>query len=275
VDDVDLSGQTAVVTGASSGIGAEAARALGELGAEVHVVGRNPERTAAVAAELGTEPMVADFARLDDVRSTATAVLDRCPRLDLLVNNAGLSVTSRQLTDDGHELTFQVNHLAVFLLTNLLLDRLGESAPSRVITTASVANLMGFVRLGDLEAARGFYGPTVYATTKLENILFTRELGRRLAGRGVLATCFNPGLVATDLGRGDPTGALHRSSFRRLMRTPAQGADTLVWLATAPVNRLRPGGYYSSRRTGVMHPQGHSDRLARRLWERSEELLAG
>jgi NAD(P)-dependent dehydrogenase (short-subunit alcohol dehydrogenase family) len=154
-----------------------------------------------------------------------------------------------------------------------LLDRLVASAPSRIITTASVANLMGFVRIGDLETEHLYQGTSAYATTKLENILFTRELGRRLEGARVLATCFNPGVVATDLGRDDPTGALHRSSFRRLMRTPAEGADTLVWLTTAPADRLRQGGYYSSRRPGVMHPQALSARLARQLWERSEQLL--
>ncbi len=271
--DPDLSGKTVVITGASSGIGEAAARELHDLGAEVHVVGRSPERTGAIAAEVGTEPILADFAHLDEVRAAGKEILDRCPRLDVLVNNAGLFVSTRTETDDGHEMTFQVNHLAPFLLTNLLLDRLTDSAPSRVITTASVANSWGFVRLNDLETRRLYQSGVVYGTSKLENILFTRELGRRLDGTGVLATCFNPGLVATRLGRDDASGFIDRSPLRRLMRTPEQGADTLVWLATAPVERLRQGAYYSSRRVALHHPQGYSDRLAQRLWERSDELV--
>jgi NAD(P)-dependent dehydrogenase (short-subunit alcohol dehydrogenase family) len=274
MDSVDMTGKTVVVTGASSGIGAAAARRLHELGAEVVVVGRSPDRTAEAAADVGTEPIVADFARLAEVRSAADEILSRCPHLDVLVNNAGLSVTKRRVTEDGHELTFQVNHLAPFLLTTLLLDRLVDSAPSRVVTTASLANLTGFVRMHDLETEHLYVGSTVYATTKLENILFTRELGRRLEGTGVLATSFNPGVVATDLGREDTTGILYRSPLRRLMKSPDQGADTLVWLATAPTERLRQGGYYTSRRPGVTHVQARSSRLARQLWDRSERLVA-
>ena len=269
----DLTRQVVVITGASGGIGAAAARQLRRLGATVHVVGRSPDRTAAVAAEMGTEPIVADFARLADVRAAAAAVLQRCDRLDVLVNNAGLSVTRRQETADGHELMFQVNHLAPFLLTALLKDLLVASAPSRVITTASVANLNGFVRLHDLETRRFFVGSNVYGTTKLENILFTRELGRRMTGTGVLVTCFNPGVVATDLGRGNLSGAMYRSPLRRLMKSAEGGADTLVWLAAQPAERLRQGGYYSNRRPGLVNAQALNGRLARQLWDQTEKLL--
>ncbi len=269
----DLSGRVTVITGASSGIGAAAARVLHRLGATVHVVGRSPERTAAVAAEMGTEPIVADFARLADVRAVAARVLERCGRLDVLVNNAGLWMIRRQETADGHELTFQVNHLAPFLLTALLKDLLVASAPARVITTASVANLAGFVRLNDLETKLFFAGPAVYGTTKLENILFTRELGRRLAGSGVLATCFNPGAVATDLGRGNLIGAMYQSPLRWLMKSAEDGADTLVWLATEPAARLRQGGYYSNRRPGVVNAQALDGSLAPRLWDQTEAIL--
>ncbi len=271
--DVDMSQKTVVVTGGSSGIGANAARRLYDLGAEVHVVGRSPEKTAAVAADVGTEPILGDFARLADVRAVAAEVLDRCPRLDVLVNNAGLSLSRREVTEDGHEMMFQVNHLAPFLLTSLLLDRLEASAPARVITTASIANLGGFVNLADLESRYLFVGWAVYGTTKLENILFTRELGRRLEGSGVLATSFHPGVVATDFGRGDLVGILWNSPLRRVMRSPEQGADTLLWLATTPAEQLRQGAYYDDRRAGVMNPQALSGWLARRLWERSEQLV--
>ena len=271
--DADLSGKTVLITGASSGIGEAAARELHRLGAEVHVLGRSPERTGAIAAEVGTEPILADFAGLDQVRAASKEILDRCPQLDVLVNNAGLLVSRRTETDDGHEMMFQVNHLAPFLLTNLLLERIKDSAPSRVITTASVANGWGYVRINDLETRYLFQQNVVYGTTKLENILFTRELGRRLEGTGVLVTCFNPGLVATRLGGDDGSAFIERSPLRRLMRTPEQGADTLVWLATEPAERLRQGAYYSSRRPALHHPQGYSDRLAQQLWERSEQLV--
>lgn len=274
MDDVSMSGKTVVITGASSGIGEAAARSLHQAGARVVVLGHDADRTAMIAGEVETEPIIADFRRLSDVRDAADQVLERCDRIDVLVNNAGISVSSRQVTEDGHELMFQVNHLAPFLLTTLLLDRLIESAPSRVVTTASVAHLAGFVRLNDLETERFFVGTAVYGTTKLENILFTRELARRLEGTGVLATCFNPGTVATRFGRKDPSGLMHRSPLRRLMRSPEQGADTLVWLASAPADALRAGRYYTDRRAGVANPQARSERLARQLWERTEELVA-
>jgi len=274
VSEQQLAGQVILVTGASTGIGAAAAREFSRRGATVHVVGRSPDRTAAVAASVGTEPIVADFASLADVREVAAQVLSRCDRLDALVNNAGIWVMRRQETADGHELMFQVNYLAPFLLTALLKDLLISSAPSRVITTASVANLNGFVRLGDLETRQFFVGYAVYGTTKLEDILFTRELGRRLASTGVLATCFNPGGVATDLGRGTLIGAAYQLPLTRLlMKSPEQGADTLVWLATQPADRLRQGGYYSNRRPGLLNPQARSGSLARQLWDRTEELL--
>jgi NAD(P)-dependent dehydrogenase (short-subunit alcohol dehydrogenase family) len=270
----ELAGQVILVTGASSGIGAAAARDLHRRGATVLVAGRSSDRTAAVAADVGTEPIVADFARLADVRAVAEHVISRCDRLDALVNNAGIWVSSRRVTEDGHELMFQVNHLAPFLLTALLKDLLIASAPARVVTTSSIANLSGFVRLRDLETTLFFLGSTVYGTTKLENIVFTRELGRRLDGTGVLATCFNPGPVATDLTRGTLMSIAYTSPLARsMMKTPERGADTLIWLLTQPAERLKQGAYYSNRRLGLVNPQARSSVLAQLLWERTEQIL--
>jgi NAD(P)-dependent dehydrogenase (short-subunit alcohol dehydrogenase family) len=270
---VVMRGKVVVITGASSGIGAAAARELHRLGAEVHAIGRDPTRTKDVANELGTDPIVADFASLTEVHAAADEVVDRCDRLDVLVNNAGVSVSRREETVDGHELMFQVNHLAPFLLTWRLLDLLIESAPSRVVTTSSAANLVGFVRLDDLEARQLFVGFNVYGTTKLENVMFTRELARRYGLQGLLATCLDPGVVATRFGRRDLSGLMQRSPLRQVMRTSEAGADTLVWLATAPRASLRNGYFYRDRRPGVIHPQARRDDTARRLWERSAELV--
>jgi NAD(P)-dependent dehydrogenase (short-subunit alcohol dehydrogenase family) len=273
VGETDMAGRTVVVTGASSGIGQAAARRLHGLGARVVVVGRSPERTTAMAEEMGTPPVIADFARLAEVRTAAAQVLERCDRIDVLVNNAGLSVSRREHTDDGHEVTFQVNHLATFLFTSLLLDRLRASAPSRVVTTASFAHLWGLMWPANPENAL-VSGPVAYSSSKLDNILFTRELGRRLSGSGVLATCFNPGVVATGLGRQDATGLLYRTPLRRLMRSPEDGADTLVWLATAPADELEQGAYYSGRRKGLQNLQARAGWGASALWQRSEEMVA-
>jgi NAD(P)-dependent dehydrogenase (short-subunit alcohol dehydrogenase family) len=267
--------KTIVLTGASDGIGAAAARKLTADGHQVVLVGRSKAKTSAIAGELGADYYLADFAELASVRALAASLLERYPRIDVLANNAGgIFAKERALTVDGHEMTFQVNYLAPFLLTALLRDLLAASAPARVITTASVANLSGFVRLNDLESRLFFTGYTVYGTTKLENILFTRELGRRLAGTGVLATCFNPGAVATDLARGTLIGAAYQLPLSRLlMKSPEHGADTLVWLVTQPADRLRQGGYYSNRRPGLLNPQALSGPLARQLWEQTERIL--
>lgn len=280
-----MTGKTVVVTGASTGIGAAAARQLHALGAEVVVVGRSPDKTAAVAREVGTEPLTADFARLSDVRRLADDLLARCPRIDVLANNAGGIWPQRITTPDGHEQTFQVNHLATYLLTRLLRDRLLASR-AQVVTTSSSAHNSGRLDFDDLDGQRRRYRSVIaYGTSKVENILFTRELARREPG--LRATSFHPGAVATEFGRDSRLiGLLYRTALQRVLRTPDQGADTLVWLAAGhgggggPVAngavadaRGADGGYYVSRRPGKVSAQGRDDELARRLWERSAELV--
>nr|WP_042186430.1 SDR family NAD(P)-dependent oxidoreductase [Kibdelosporangium sp. MJ126-NF4]CEL17273.1 putative oxidoreductase [Kibdelosporangium sp. MJ126-NF4]CTQ91497.1 putative oxidoreductase [Kibdelosporangium sp. MJ126-NF4] len=261
-----LDGRTVVVTGASAGIGAAAAKRFASLGANVAVVGRSKEKTTAVARQIGGTPYTVDFARLDDVRRLADD-LDY-PTIDVLANNAGLISDTRKMTPDGNEITFQVNHLAPFLLTHLLTDRLKAAPEARVITTASAAH--GFARL-DLDdlgfGARKYGKQSAYGTSKLANILFTQELARRTAGTSVTASCFHPGPVSTDFFRD--------MGFARLVLwmalRPEQGARPLVHLATVDDPETVNGAYYS--RMKRREPKRTSAELAARLWEASERLV--
>ncbi|GAA3749462.1 SDR family oxidoreductase [Plantactinospora mayteni] len=294
VIDVDMTGRTVVLTGASSGIGAAAALRLAGLGATVVPVGRSARRTAEVAARLGVEPIVADFGRLAEVRRLAETLLARCPRIDILANNAGALVSTRQVTGDGHELTFQANHLAPFLLTNLLLPRLRESArqaPVRIVTTSSLGNRFGRLRLDDLEWERRRYGGgwIAYSTTKLMNVLFTRELARRTAAVDIDAVSFHPDpgragkraggtrpeATPTNFASGSRLAPLvARTPLRRIQLTGEQGAMPLVWLAAAPEVAGSSGAYYDGfHRDARVNPQADDPRLATQLWERSAELL--
>lgn len=262
-----------VITGASDGIGAAAAVALHRMGATVVPVGRSPEKTARTAALVDAEPRVADFTNLDSVRALAAGLVGDFDRIDVLMNNAGGTWPHRQLTVDGHETTFQLNHLAPFLLTNLLRDRL-RAGRARVVTTSSAAHMMGHVRLDDLDSSRWYLEFTAYGTTKLENILFTSELARRWADDGVTAASVHPGVVATSFGR---DSAIIRFAYqtpaKRLMRTPEQGADSLVWLASAPPSEWRNGGYHADRKPARVRGQATSVTLAGGLWERSAALV--
>ncbi|MDA8290316.1 MAG: SDR family NAD(P)-dependent oxidoreductase [Actinomycetota bacterium] len=267
---VSLDGRVVVVTGASSGIGEAAARSLARAGAEVAVVGRSPERTEAVAKGCGATPFVCDFSRLEEVRQLAASLAARYTAIDVLANNAGLFSRRRVTTTDGFELTEQVNHLAPFLLTNLLDDRLGPG--SRVVTTSSRVHLYG--RLGpDGAAPAGPYGGwRAYSRSKLENVLFSNELARRLAARGATSVAFHPGSVRTGFGRrGGAVSLVYGTPIGRLVLvSPRSGADTLVWLASAPVGSgWEPGGYYFRRRPARARESARDPALAARLWERS------
>jgi NAD(P)-dependent dehydrogenase (short-subunit alcohol dehydrogenase family) len=274
----DMQGKTVVITGASAGLGAAAARQLAERGATVVPVGRSPQKTAAVARELGVEPLVADFARLDDVRRLADALLERCERIDVLANNAGGIFPRRVETVDGHELTFQVNHLAPFLLTVLLHPRLAATPGARVLMTSSIGNNLGHVKLDDLDRRRTPYlSLRVYGTAKLENILMAREIGRRWAGDGIAATAFHPGNVATEFGRDSfSSGLIYRSPLRRVfLITPEEGAAALVGLATQPDANAIDGVYFDRfEPNGRTSKQAGDADLARGLWERSAALVA-
>ncbi len=249
------------------------------MGADVVPVGRSPERTRQVAREVEAEPIIADFASFGQVRALAGELLERCPRIDVLVNNAGGLFTPRIVTEDGHEKTLQVNHLSTFLLTALLRGRLvqsAESGPVRVVTTSSLGNRFGNVRLDDLEREkRRWNGFLAYCATKLENILFTRELSRRLAGTGVESVCFHPGNVATGFSSGSTfPGVFYGNPVvqRAVLITPEQGAAPLVRLASTPAGEVEDGAYYDRFEKGRVNRQADDEKLAARLWERSEEL---
>jgi NAD(P)-dependent dehydrogenase (short-subunit alcohol dehydrogenase family) len=271
---------TVVLTGATRGIGRAAAIELAGRGAELAVVGRDAARVRATAEEAGAagggapvHEHVADLAQMDEVRRLAAELLEAYARIDVLANNAGAMFTSRHVTPDGFEQTFALNHLAPFLLTNLLLERLTASR-ARVVTTASDAHKGARLDLDDLQSERGRFNPgRVYGRTKLCNILFTRELQRR--SPAIAANCFHPGVIRTGFGKND--GALVRIGLTLagpFLRSPQTGASSLVWLALDPAAGELRGQYVEKHRPGPPSPQAQDDRLAAELWERSEELLA-
>jgi NAD(P)-dependent dehydrogenase (short-subunit alcohol dehydrogenase family) len=271
-----LRGKTVVITGASSGIGAEAARRLAELGATVAVVGRSPEKTAAAAQRVGGRAHLADYGRLDDVRRLAADLLAAYERIDILANNAGAIFTTRTTSADGHEMTFQVNHLAPFLLTNLLLARLA-AAPggARVINTASNVYRRARLDLDDLDGTRrGYRNQQAYPASKLATILFTQELARRTRGTGVTASAFHPGLVATDLGRDSPVFRLMNSWLgRTILSSPRRGAEPLLHLATIADPQAVNGAYFNRLKPeDPANEQARDPNVARQLWEQSAQL---
>ncbi|WP_037408874.1 SDR family oxidoreductase [Candidatus Solirubrobacter pratensis] len=263
-----------VLTGATSGIGRAAAIELSRRGAEVAIVGRDPERVRATAKAAGSaHEHVADLTRMDEVRRLADELLDRHPRIDVLANNAGAMFTSRHVTPDGFERTFALNHLAAFLLTSLLIERLRESAPARIVTTASNAHTGGALDFGDLQSERSFRPMGTYGTTKLCNILFTRELARREQGTGITASCLHPGVVRTGFGKND--GLLYRAGLTAIgpfLRSPQRGARSLVWLALSNEAAGLSGVYVHDEKVVTPSPAAQDDRLAQELWRRSEEL---
>jgi NAD(P)-dependent dehydrogenase (short-subunit alcohol dehydrogenase family) len=270
--------KTIAITGASDGIGAAGARQLHKDGHRVVIVGRSPAKTQAIARELGTDHFLADFTMLDDVRRLA-ADLDRAyPRIDVLVNNAGGIFGDRAKTVDGFEETFQVNHLAPFLLTNLLMDKLLNSRASVIQTASSGARLFGHLNTDDLDHDRDFTPQLAYGTAKLENILFTRELHARYHAQGLSAAAFNPGAVATSFATGSDSFMRHIYNSRigrAFMATPEKGASQLAWLAeTIPGTDWESGTYYEKNKPAKRNnPQALDPDLARKLWDRSAELL--
>ena len=275
-------GKRVLVTGATNGIGLAAAEALAAKGARLAIVARSESRARDAVTAIraaggdGTEVdvLMADLAVQASVRALAAEVLERYSRLDVLVLNAGAIHASRQVTPDGVEATWALNHLSPFLLTTLLLDRLRASAPARVVVTSSAMHQGRTIPFEDLGAERSYRGRGFarYGETKLANILFTVELARRLEGSGVTANAFHPGFVASGFGRNN--GPLYNavvSLSRPFARTPEKGADTLVWLADSADVSADTGGYFSDRRRQTPSAAARDMETARRLWEVSEE----
>jgi retinol dehydrogenase 14 len=270
-----------LITGATSGLGRATALALAGSGADVLLVGRDPERGDRVLADAqvagagpGSALLLYDLSSQRQVRELADQLHQRLDRLDVLVNNAGVDVGRREVTDDGLELTFAVNHLAPFLLTALVMDLLEAAGAARVITLTSGAHHQGKIDFEDLQGERRFSGQRAYNQSKLANVLFTLELARRLGGRPLTANCVDPGWVkGTNLGRTASLGLqLMALAMAPVMVTPAKGADTVVWAATAPELADQSGQYFKQRAARDPSKRARDPELARRLWEKSEEL---
>ena len=282
----DMQGKTVVVTGGNSGIGFETASALAGMGARVVVTARNADKgraaLAAIAQRVGGEAQVQlvvfDLADLSSVRRGAAEVLEQAPRLDVLVNNAGLVLSERSETVDGFEATFATNHLGPFLLTNLLLERIMASSPVRIVNVASTAHSAARkgIPFDDLQSEKKYATMRVYGQSKLANILFTQELARRLKGTGVTANSLHPGTVRTGYGAdGDARGLLAfgikiSSPF---FLSPAKGARTSVYLASDPAVAGMSGEYFVKCKPKQPKRQARDPEAARRLWQVSEDLV--
>jgi retinol dehydrogenase 14 len=276
-----MAGKTVLVTGGTGGIGQATAIGLAALGARVGITGRDPARTEAAAAVIRATPgspavdaFAADMSAQAGVRRLAAQVLDTYPRLDVLVNNAGGFWAHRHVTADGLEHTFALNHLAPFLLTSLLLDRLTASAPARILNVSSGAHARGRIDFGDLQSERNYSGQRAYSQSKLANVLFTYELARRLEGTGVTATVLHPGVVRTSFGAEDQAAYLAAMIrvARLFMKTPAQGAATPIYLASSPEVEGITGRYFVNRKPKTSSNASHDTTAAARLWQASIDL---
>ncbi len=278
----DLVGKTMVVTGATSGIGLEAAVMLAARGATVVLVGRDAARTQAAVATVksrsgatAVSSLLCDFGDRAQIRRLASELLAQCPRIDVLINNAGSVSATREVTPDGYEKTFAVNHLGYFLLTTLLLERLKASAPARIVSVASIGHRNGTLDWGDLHFANGGYSTMkAYSRSKLGNVLFTRELARRLEGTGVTTNCLHPGGVATNIWSHAPGWTKPLLAVLKLfMVSPKQGGDVLVHLATAPELANVSGHYFERFKDVEPSELARDAAAATKLWAVSEQLV--
>ncbi|TSA14766.1 SDR family NAD(P)-dependent oxidoreductase [bacterium] len=265
-----MTDKVVLITGSTDGIGRQAALELAALGATVLVHGRDAARGRNVVEEIRTatgnpkvDLFIADLSSRQQVRQLAADITNHCSALHVLINNAGVFMNERRLTVDGLETTFAVNHLAPFLLTNLLLDLLKKSAPARIITVSSVAHTRGKLDFENLQAEKNFGGYSSYALSKLANVLFTYELGELLAGTGITSNCLHPGVIGTKL---------LRAGFNITGANTSDGAETLIYLATSPETDGVTGKYFQEKQETPSSPITHDIALRKRMWEVSAQL---
>ena len=277
-----MTGKTVLVTGGTSGIGLAAAIGLASTGARVGIVGRDRARAEAAAATIGrrsssaaVDLFVADMSSQAEVKRLAREALSTYRRLDVLINNVGGFWAHRHVTADGLERTFAVNHLAPFLLTNLLLERLAASAPARVVTVSSGAHTTGKLAFGDLMGERKYSGQAAYSQSKLANVMFTYELARRLVGTGVTATVLHPGVTRTSFGAEDQAAffKVMQPLVRPFLKTPADGAATSIYLASSAEVEGDTGRYFANRRQKFSSKDSRDSAAAGRLWRVSADLV--
>jgi len=276
-----MAGKTVLVTGGTGGIGKATARGLAAMGAHIAITGRDRERTQGAAREIReiaggqVDVFVADLSAQTEVRRLADEVLRMLPRIDVLINNVGGYWNTRHVTADQLEHTFALNHLAPFLLTNLLLDRLQQSAPARVVTVSSNAQAMGRIDFDDLQGERSYSGARAYNQSKLANVLFAYELARRLRGTPVTSNALHPGLVRTSFGAEDPRRIqrLLVPLLRPFMKDPARGAATSIHVASAPELEQVSGRYYANSRSRRSSERSRDEAAATRLWDVSADLV--
>jgi NAD(P)-dependent dehydrogenase (short-subunit alcohol dehydrogenase family) len=277
-----MADKVVLITGGTGGIGKATAIGLAAMGARVGITGRDLPRAELAAADIraasgnpAVDGFAGDMSSQAEVRRLATAVLDAYPRLDVLVNNVGGFWAHRHPTADGLERTFALNHLAPFLLTNLLLDRLKSSAPARIITVSSGAQSMGWIDFEDLQGARNYSGQRAYNQSKLASIMFTNELARRLEGTGVTATSLHPGVVRTNFGAEDQARffAIISRVILPFLKTPAQGAETSIYLASSPDMAGVSGGFFANRKPKTANKLAYDTDMTARLWQVSAGLV--
>jgi retinol dehydrogenase 14 len=278
-----MTGKTVLITGATGGIGRATAIGLASMGARVGITGRDRARADRAAAEIAhkagnpdIDVFVADMSSQSEVRQMAAEVLETYPRLDVLMNNVGGFWAHRHVTPDGLEHTFALNHLAPFLLTSLLLDRLIASAPARIVTVSSGAQSLGSIDFDDLMGERNYSGQRAYNQSKLANVMFTYELARRLTGTGVTATALHPGMTSTAFGAEDKArgwGPLI-GVMRRFMQSPERGADTSIYLASSAEAEGVTGRYFAGRTVKKSQTSSYDGSTIARLWRVSADLVA-
>jgi len=272
--------RTFLITGANSGIGKEAARELAAKGAAVIMVCRDRSRGEAARADIRrltknhrVELLIADLSEQRQIRRLAAEVKERFSKLHVLINNAGIWNDKREITVDGYETTWALNHLAYFLLTKELLDLLKASAPARIINVSSDYHKLGHIAFDDIQLGQGYSGGKAYGQSKLANVIFTYELARRLAGTDVTANCLHPGAVNTNFFN-NVKGLFGFLTWigRPFLRTPEKGAETIVWLASSPEVEGVTGKYFLDRKERQSCPESYDPDVARRLWEVSERM---